>query len=165
MEPQTTQSVKEEKVEKEARHLVHHTLAHSYTVYFFVLLFGVALDMFFPFRIFPAWVSGWVGMSMLVLAPILIIWAQQSSRQLAKTEEATVAHFCKGPYCYTRTPTHWGLFFLVLGFGLMINAFFITTLTLISFIITKLVFIKDQETILEHRYGDVYKEYKKKVHF
>lgn len=165
MEPQTTQSVKEERVEKEARHLVHHTLAHSYTVYFFVLLFGVALDMFFPFRIFPAWISGGVGIGLLVFASILIVWAQRSSLHLAKAEEVTAANFCKGPYCYTRTPTHWGLFLLVLGFSLMINAFFITLFTIISFVITKLVFIKDQEAILERRYGDAYKEYKNKVRF
>ncbi len=160
-----TQPVKEERVEKEARHLVHHTLAHSYTVYFFVLLFGVALDMFFPIRIFPAWLSGWVGIGLLVLSSILIIWAQRSSLHLTKAEEVTKENFCKGPYCYTRTPTHWGLFLLVLGFGLMINAFFITLLTIVSFFITKLVFIKDQEAILERRYGDAYREYKKSVRF
>ncbi|MFN4181420.1 MAG: methyltransferase, partial [Candidatus Paceibacteria bacterium] len=77
----------------------------------------------------------------------------------------TKEHFYKGPYRYTRTPTHWGLFLLVLGFGLMINAFFITLLTIISFMVTKLVFIKDQENILEQRYGDAYRAYKNKVRF
>jgi len=155
---------KEEKVEKEARHLVHHTLAHSYTVYFFVLLFGVALDMLFPIKIFNATHMD-IGLLLLVLSSALIVWAQRSSTHLAKVGEVQKEHFNRGPYKYTRTPTHWGLFFLVFGFGLVINAFFITLLTVVSFFITKFVFIKDQENILERRYGEAYKEYKKSVKF
>ena len=154
----------EEKVEKEARHLVHHTLAHSYTVYFFVLLFGVALDMLFPIKIFNSTHMN-IGLVLLVLSSVLIVWAQRSSNHLAKVEEVQKHHFNRGPYKYTRTPTHWGLFFLVLGFGLLINAFFITVLTVVSFFITKFVFVKDQENILERRYGEAYNEYKKSVRF
>ncbi len=159
-----SETTKEEKVEKEARHLVHHTLAHSYTVYFFVLLFGVALDMLFPIKIFNTTHMN-IGLALLLLSSALIVWAQRSSSHLAKVNEVEKHHFHRGPYKYTRTPTHWGLFFLVLGFGLVINAFFITALTVVSFFITKFVFIKDQEGILERRYGDPYKEYKKTVKF
>lgn len=157
-----SEAVKEEKVEKEARHLVHHTLAHSYTVYFFVLLFGVALDMLFPIKIFNTTHMN-IGLGLLVLSSALIVWAQRSSNHLAKVEEVQKHHFHRGPYKYTRTPTHWGLFFLVLGFSLIINAFFITLLTVVSFFITKFIFVKRQEDILESRYGEPYKEYKKSV--
>jgi protein-S-isoprenylcysteine O-methyltransferase Ste14 len=102
---------------------------------------------------------------MLAQTKIAVVWAQKSSSHLAKVDEVQKHHFHRGPYKYTRTPTHWGLFFLVLGFGLLINAFFITVLTVVSFFITKFVFIKDQENILERRYGEAYKEYKKSVKF
>lgn len=157
---------KDDRVEKEARHLVHHALAHSYTVYFFVLLFGVALDLLFPIKIFSsAFMKS--GLVLMVLASVLIAWAQRSSDLTKglrdKREELTHHHFLNGPYRYSRTPTHWGLFLLVLGFSLVINAFFIAVLTVVSFAVTKVFFLKNEEKHLENRYGEPYREYKKKV--
>ncbi len=166
MEPENVQESKDEKLEREAKHLVHHVLAHSYTVYFFVLLVGVALDMLFPIRVFPQYLNT-VGIVMLLLSSALIVWAQTSSigsqHHRNNKEDLTHDHFRCGPYRYSRTPTHWGLFLLVLGFGLIINAFFITILTIVSFFITKVTLIAKEEKILESRYGEPYKEYKKSV--
>ena len=71
--------------------------------------------------------------------------------------------FCQGPYCYTRTPTHWGLFFLVLGFGILVNAFFVVVTTIVSFIVSKFIFLRRGEAILAKKYGTPYLEYKKQV--
>ena len=80
-----------------------------------------------------------------------------------KMVNVTKENFCKGPYCYARHPTHWGLFFLILGFGIILNALFVILCTLISFIVTKFVFIEKQEKILAEKYGAPYLEYKKSV--
>lgn len=143
-------------------HLVHSVLAHSYLVYFLLLFVGVGLDLIFPIRIFHNGIMIFVGFIFLILATFLVIWAQHSSKKFDPKNVSKEA-FCRGPYCYTRTPTHWGLFFLVLGFGFIMNAFFIITLTIISFIITKLFFLKKQESILADKYGKHYEEYKKSV--
>ncbi|KKP64099.1 MAG: hypothetical protein UR62_C0020G0001, partial [Candidatus Nomurabacteria bacterium GW2011_GWF2_35_12] len=66
-------------------------------------------------------------------------------------------------YCYTRSPTHFGLFLLMLGFGIITNALFIIIFSVISFIITKFVFIRKEEKILAEKYGIPYLEYKKSV--
>lgn len=150
------------KKNKHPQHAVHNTLAHSYAVYFLFLLAGVFLDLSFPIKIFRADGALLVGMAFLIFATIVIFWAQHTSRNL-NIEHVTKATFCKGPYCYSRTPTHWGLFFLILGFGFVINAFFIIVFTIISFFITKFVFLKRQEDILCNKYGDPYLEYKKSV--
>jgi len=144
-------------------HIVHRTLAHSYSVYFLLLMFGVFLDIVFPIRVFHDSVMVAVGFVFLIFASFLIFWAQKSSRNLLKKEEVTKEHFCVGPYCYTRIPTHWGLFLLTLGFGFIMNAFFIIIFTIISFLITKYSFVKKQEKLLEEKFGIPYIEYKKSV--
>ena len=106
-----------------------------------------------------------VGFLFLVFATVVIIWAQKTGRDLRKVEEVKTEHFCRGPYCYTRTPTHWGLFFLVLGFGIIANALFVILSTIVSFIISKFIFIKKHDEILVEKYGDAYSEYKKLVKF
>ncbi len=156
----TAQSVINQKNPRQ--HRVHKILAHSYTMYFILFLAGVGLDIFFKFEIFsnPIWAS--VGIILLVFASILIFWAQKASRNL-DIKNVTKETFCKGPYCYTRSPTHWGLFFLILGFGIIANAAFVILSTLISFIISRWVFLEKQENVLAEKYGATYLEYKKTV--
>src|SRR3989344_5694038 len=145
---------------------VHKVLAYSYSLYFLFFLLSVYLDFVFPIKIFDESVMAPLGVAFLTWATFLIFWAQRSSRRLDKANEGiSKESFRQGPYCYTRTPTHWGLFFLLLGFGLVANAFFIIMFTVFSFIISKLAFLKKQEKMLEQKYGAPYLEYKKIVKF
>lgn len=143
---------------------VHHILAHSYFSFFLLFLFGVFLDLVFPIKIFQGSDIRLFGFIFLFLASVLIVWAQMTSRNLKK-ENLTKDTFCRGPYCYTRSPTHWGLFFLTLGFGFVANAGFVVLCTIISFLVTKLTFLKKEERILAEKYGAPYLEYKKQVKF
>ncbi len=141
---------------------VHKILAHSYTFYLILFLIGVCLDILFKFRIFlnPLFVP--IGIVLLILGNFLIIWAQKTSRDL-NIENLSKETFYKGPYRYTRSPTHWGLFMLVLGFGIIANALFVILSTLISFLISRFIFLKKQEDVLALKYGASYLEYKKSV--
>ena len=143
---------------------VHRVLAHSHTSYFILFLFGVCLDIIFKFKIFTSPVWSPVGIIFLALATFLIFWAQRTSRNIKK-DNITKKTFCQGPYCYTRHPTHWGLFFLVLGFGILSNALFVVLSTLISFVISRFIFLKKEEKILAEKYGAPFVEYKKSVKF
>ena len=113
---------------------VHWILAHSYTMYFVLFLASVFLDFIFPTKIFKSSVFAPTGIIFLIFGSFLVIWAQKTSRDFKK-ENMSKETFCKGPYCYTRSPTHWGLFFLVLGFGIVANAVFIVLFTLVAFLI------------------------------
>jgi protein-S-isoprenylcysteine O-methyltransferase Ste14 len=73
--------------------------------------------------------------------------------------------FCHGPYRFTRTPTNFGLFFMMLGFGLILNTLSIIIFIFISFFVAKFVFLREQEKILALKYGTPYLEYKKMVKF
>ena len=161
-----TQLEKENKALKHHKTKVHHTLAHSYYSYFILFLLGITLDLLYPVRIsiHPVIISS-IGILIIVISSFLIFWAQRTSHKLNVKDEITVETFCKGPYCYTRTPTNFGLFFLVLGFAFVINAFFLVIFTIVAFVLAKLFFLKKQEAILEEKYGSPYIEYKKKVRF
>lgn len=143
---------------------VHKILAHSYAMYFLLFLIGVVLDIIFRFKIFTNPIMVPVGVTLLILGSILIIWAQYTSHEL-NTENVTKETFCRGPYCYTRTPTNFGLFFMILGFGMIINAFFVILLTFVSFVVAKFVFLEKEEKVLAAKYGTPYLEYKKSVKF
>ena len=159
---------------------VHKVLAHSYTVYFILFLTGVYLDLVFSTRggflsdlwrgsiagkIFTNPIMVSVGVALIIFASILIFWAQKTGRELRKVKEVKTEHFCRGPYCYSRIPTQWGLFFLILGFGIIANAFFVVLFTVISFFIFKFVFLGKHDRILIEKYGTAYLDYKKSVKF
>lgn len=141
---------------------VHWVLTHGYATHFALFLIGVILDMTFQLKLLSVPFARPVGIFLLVVSTISILWAQTTSRNL-DTTTVTKETFCRGPYCYTRNPTHWGLFFLVLGFGIIANAFFVILTTLIAFILSKLVFLRKEEEILAHKYGAPYLEYKKQI--
>ena len=103
-----------------------------------------------------------IGAIFLIFGTCLIFWAQKSSLDLNK-ENMSKETFYHGPYRYTRSPTHFGLFLLILGFGIMTNALFIIIFSIISFILTKFILIKKEEKILAEKYGAPYLEYKKSV--
>jgi protein-S-isoprenylcysteine O-methyltransferase Ste14 len=143
---------------------VHGILARSYVCCFLLFLGGVFLDLIFNFRIQNFVFMIPIGFGLILLASVLILWAQKTSRNLSK-ENLTKENFSKGPYRFTRMPTHLGLLFLMLGFGIMVNAIFIIISTIISFVLAKLFFLKKEELILEQKYGTPYLEYKKQVRF
>lgn len=153
-----------ENSEKNRIHGVHQVLAHSYALHLFLFLVGVVLDLVFNFKFFynPSVVP--IGIFFLIFGTFLIIWAQKTSRNLDKNNISKET-FLHGPYRYTRTPTNFGLFFLVLGFGLIINAFFVILSAFISFLLSKFIFLNKQEKILALKYGAPYLEYKKMVKF
>lgn len=150
---------------KVPKHNVHKVLAHSYTVYLSLLLVGILLDLIFRIKILQDSIMMPIGFFFLILASIIIVWAQKTGRDLRKIDEIKTEHFCRGPYCYTRIPTQWGLFLLTLGFGIILNAFFVILSTVVSFFIVKFLFMDKHDEVLVSKYGDAYKEYKKLVKF
>lgn len=141
---------------------VHKVLAHSYFLYLGALVLGLILDYFFPHKLFSSSFVVEVGVAMLGFATALVVWAQMTSLSL-DISNLSKESFLRGPYRVSRTPTHWGLFMLVLSFGIISNSLFILTLSFVSFVLTKFIFVKKQEAILAEKYGQPYLEYKKSV--
>jgi protein-S-isoprenylcysteine O-methyltransferase Ste14 len=106
-----------------------------------------------------------MGVTLILLGTGLTYWAQTSSSKAGKikTEENNTEGFAIGPYKHFRNPTYFGLFIMTLGFGLLINSLFSVLFVLIAYLVIKRVFIKKEEMILTQKYGEIYKEYKRKV--
>ncbi len=149
-------------------HSIHQVLAHSYLTYFTALVLGLVIDYFLPFRIMSNTLIS-LGPLLLILSTFLIFWSQKTSDRTKHhrrdPENLTARDFCKGPYCYMRSPTHIGLSLLVLGFGFLANSVVIVCTALVTFLITRYIFVKRQEEILLSRYGKSYEDYKKIIKF
>lgn len=154
----------DKKEEHYYKNRVHKVLAHSYSLYFILFLFGIILDFVLRIKFFSGPIMISLGILFLSLGTFLIFWAQHTSHHLKK-ESITHHIFYQGPYKYTRSPTHLGLFLLMLGFGVMANAFFVILFSFIAFVVSKLIFLDKEESILAEKYGSHYLEYKKRVKF
>ncbi|KKR70526.1 MAG: hypothetical protein UU13_C0004G0022 [Candidatus Nomurabacteria bacterium GW2011_GWB1_40_7] len=146
------------------KHRVHETLAHSYSLCFALFLAGAGLDIAFNFKVSDSFLMAPIGVFFLIFGTFLILWAQKTSRNLKK-ENISKETFYHGPYKYTRGPTHWGIFFLIIGFGMIVNTLFIILSALVSLLVSKFTFLDKQEKLLEEKYGAPYREYKKTVKF
>lgn len=144
---------------------VHFILSHSYFLFLFAAILGVIIDLFIPIRIFITDQSQYLGLLIMALSSVLVYWAQSSSSNYKNKPKKHNTHsdFERGPYKYTRHPTHLGLFALTVGFGLVINSPFSIILSLVSYIITILLFLKKEEKLLIKKYGQEYQDYKKKI--
>src|SRR3989338_6291381 len=169
MENETNQeTIIEQKPHTATKPNVHTILAHSYSIYFIGLIAGVILDSIYPIKVSESQVWDILGSMFVVLGSLVVFWAQNTSRKLdahEKDEETAIKQFKKGPYRYVRGPTHWGLGFLLFGFGLLSGMPFIVLTTVISFFTTKAVFLRKEEKFLAEKYGKPYLEYQKQVRF
>ncbi len=145
--------------------IVHVILSQSYTIYFLAIVLGVAFDVIFSFKFFSNQIFSTLGLVMIVLGSILIYWAQ-STTTYSKSEtkqNRDVNFFSRGPYKYTRNPTNFAVALMSLGLGFIINSLFTIIFIIVTYLISRFIFIKMQEDILKERYGDVYEEYRKSV--
>lgn len=159
-----------EQVKKDSINLaggaVHFVLSHSYIMFLVAIVVGIILQMVIPITLFGNGISSYVGLGMIILGSMLIYWAQSSSHQseARMRKEGTSRVFDHGPYKYSRNPTHIGLSVMTIGLGVVLNSFFIFILLIIASLISKFIFLKKEEAILEVKYGEPYREYKRKVH-
>ena len=164
---ETPQEKTEEKVNEIGllKNRVHSLLAHSYVFYFFGFIFGISLDIVSPIDAFGKFSAGiYVGVLMIFAGTLLIFWAQKVSLDLKK-DVISKKTFSKGPYRFTANPTNWGVFFLMIGFGIMANAIFVVLCTLFCFCLSQTLFLRRQNSILVKKYGEHFLKYKKSIKF
>jgi len=161
-----TEENKENELNMYRKGAVHFILVHSYLIFLIAIIIGVFFDTFFiKEKIFSNGIYQYIGLIMLVTSSAIIYWAQETSSnyQQKKIKDNKRPLFESGPYRYLRSPTHFGLFIMTLGFSLIINSLFGIIFTLIAYGITKFIFLKKEEKLLEKKYGQEYSDYKKKV--
>ena len=157
---------KDERIALKKQTKVHRVLASSYSTYLVAVMLGFVLYLVYPIH-FQNQSLEIVGFVFMMFGTLLIIWAQSSSDKSkkfrAQKESLSHHHFGVGPYQFLRSPTNVGLFMTLLGFGLVLSSLTIVLISLITFLITRFVFIEKQEKLLEEKYGEAYREYKKRT--
>lgn len=150
---------------EEKKGAVHVVLTHSYFMYLLAIIFGLILDKVFN-TAYDSHTFAIAGFVTMILGSLLIYWAQHTTNCTKKEVVSGIKKerdFERGPYKYSRNPTHIGLSLLTLGFGLLAGSLFVVVLMVVTFMLTKLVFLHQEEDILERKYGQAYCEYKAKV--
>jgi protein-S-isoprenylcysteine O-methyltransferase Ste14 len=160
----TTQQITEQ-TEKDRAGMVHFVLSSSYSMFLIAVVLGLTCDIFFSFKIFTKPYQDF-GALMIVAGTALIYWSQLTSsatrkKTLHKVMEAS--DFEHGPYRFSRNPTHIGLTIMTLGLAYLLNSFFTVIFVIIASFITKFIFLRKEEAILQERYGKPYADYKQKV--
>ena len=143
----------------------HAVLAESYMVYVVVSIPALFISVFYPvsqnlLSLLP------MGLVLLFLGPALIMWAQRASeyfRDKKNINDLTVEDFMHGPYKFIRFPTHLGLFLLMVGLAIVMGSFVIFCAALVAQVISHLVFLPKEDSMLVEKYGNPYRNYKKVV--
>ncbi len=149
---------------------IHGVLVYAYSMYLLALILGLMINFIYPSTVLSGDHS-MAGMLLLVLGTLLIFWAQYTSgsthkvREEKKDIEDITHHFKKGPYAFTRSPTYIGLGLVVAGFGLTMNSGAVFILSVAAYLVCRYVFTRKEEQILEAKYGESYRKYKKAVWF
>lgn len=145
--------------------VIHLLLVHGYLLFLVAVIFGLILDLHSNSNFLQDPLFQKIGVVVIFLGTILIYWAQRSSSMAGKvsSENSTKEAFEYGPYKYFRSPTYLGLFIMVLGLGLVLNSLHAVIFAVAAHIIIKFVFVKKEERLLEIKYGEIYRDYKKKI--
>lgn len=151
-------------IKEEKGGMIHFVLSHSYSVFLVAVVLGLIFDVVFPFSFFENPIFKYGGVVLIALGSVLIYWSQWSSAQTAKKQIVeSERNFAHGPYKYSRNPTHIGISIMTLGLGFILNSVFSIIFVVIASVVTKSIFLRKEESLLEKKYGEVYRTYKEKV--
>ena len=147
--------------------MIHLLLSHSYVIFLIAIVAGSIFHLFYPIRLFDIDQYNDIasfGFFMIMLGSAIIYWAQSTTSITRKQgRPRTASDFEKGPYKYSRNPTHIGITIMTLGLAVVLNSFFTVLFLIVTSLITKFIFVKKEEALLEEKYGKPYRDYKAKV--
>src|SRR3989339_753709 len=108
---------------------------------------------------------------LIVYSPMMFMMALlagKSGRNFLRAVEEKVGQvekevFTYGPYSISRNPTYLGLILLSIGFSFVMNSLALLVAFLLSFFFVNYIILPAEEDLLEKKYGEAYRGYKKIV--
>lgn len=135
-------------------------------IYAIPLAAGVLLDRWHPMRSLPPRLAAPVGIASLLVALAVAVAAVRrfrSARTSLQPWEPSTALITDGPFRLSRNPVYIGYTLLYLGVAFWVNsAWPLVFLPLVLWLMRRMV-IDREEAYLEHRFGEVYRTYKRRV--
>lgn len=142
--------------------LIHYILSGGYVIFLFAFLLGISLGLIFPNKILNTPYFEYIGLFFVIMGPVLIYWAQSTSKALAKNPPPKPT-FRSGPYRYVRNPTHTGVVIMMFGYSLIIHSIYTLVFLIIAAFLSRYFILRKQDKILSDRYGEHFDKYKKEV--
>jgi protein-S-isoprenylcysteine O-methyltransferase Ste14 len=141
-------------------------IMHPPIFYIAGIVAAIILDQFYMLPISTneaIKIASIIPFSVGVLFFIFAVKIFRQNKQSPSVHATTIKIYQTGVYAYSRNPLYFGASMVMLSIALLFNnAWMLLMLILILFIMTQLV-IKKEEIYLEHKFGEEYLEYKKKV--
>jgi protein-S-isoprenylcysteine O-methyltransferase Ste14 len=137
--------------------------------YLIGLMVGFGINLLFPVKLakpFHALIIYVLGGIWILLGLSLFMWALITFRRAGTSpipHVPTTALTSKGPYSLTRNPMYLSMAMFCVGISLEVNMLWpLLSVPLVVIIIDRIV-IRKEERYLEERFGDEYRQYKKRV--
>ena len=128
---------------------------------------GLAINWLYPLRWIPApWPHVWIGVIVFAAGFALAIWAIVAFRRAGtrvETTEPTMAIVTHGPYRFTRNPIYLGMFLGQTGLAIGFDNLWILAMLIPFYLVLRYGVVLREEAYLEHKFGDVYSDYKSRV--
>src|SRR5262249_37461646 len=130
-------------------------------------LAGLALDWLDPLPFVPAGVPcAWIGAGVFIFGLALVVWAigaLQAAGTPVQGYKPTSAIVDRGPYRFTRNPIYGGMFVGLAGLAVAFNTLWLLAALIVFFAIIRFGVVAREETYLERKFGDAYRDYKARV--
>ena len=111
-----------------------------------------------------AWVAGAVSVVTIFLGEALRIWSVGHSGRTTRAKELKAPALATGgPYAVVRNPIYVGNFLLGFGFVLLTRIHWVVIAYVVFFFIQYTLIVNIEEEFLEGKFGDDYREYRKRV--
>ena len=128
---------------------------------------GLALDWLHPLSFVPASLPhAWLGAGVFALGLALVAWAIttfQAAGTPVQGYKPTSAIVDRGPYRFTRNPIYGGMFIGLTGLAVAFNTLWLLAALVVFFAIVRFGVVAREETYLERKFGDAYRDYKARV--
>jgi protein-S-isoprenylcysteine O-methyltransferase Ste14 len=144
-----------------------HVLIRPPIAWALTFIAGFAFDWLMPLPFMPSAVpAGWIGGAAFVAALALVAWAIATITQAGSnvpTNMPTTAIVESGPYRFTRNPIYLGMMVGLVGLAIAFDNFWLVV-TLVPFVLLiRYGVVAREEVYLEHKFGDVYRQYRARV--
>jgi protein-S-isoprenylcysteine O-methyltransferase Ste14 len=110
--------------------------------------------------------SRWIGVSMIVAAVVLALWARvrfDRAGTNVNPRRPSTALVLHGPYRFTRNPMYLGMLIAVLGVGFAFRNIWALLLLPPFGLALHYLIIRREEAYLEAKFGDAYRAYRSRV--
>ena len=126
------------------------------------LIVGVALDVWRPLKIIEhLWLKHILGWPLLLSGSLLAAWAVLTFKAMDFSQPTGIID--SGPYQFSRNPMYVAWTMLYLGTAMLVNTWWLLILLPAVIAFTHYVVVRQEEPILEQKFGDDYRAYKCRV--